>query len=118
MTRRLSLVACVAAAALAVASTGFAAGPKNGPPGHSGPAKATHGLVTLSVQGVVQSVLPAAVVVRQLDGSAVNVPIDRKTRLFVNGKLARPADVKPGFVLVATWKAGRPAMILRFVKPT
>jgi hypothetical protein len=118
MSRRLSLVACVAAAALAAASSGFAAGPKNSPPGNSGPAKTAHDLATLSVQGVVQSVLPAAVVVRQLDGSAINVPVDRRTRFFVNGKLARPTDVKPGFVLVATWKAGRPAMILRFVKPT
>ncbi len=72
---------------------------------------------TLSVQGVVQSVSGSAVSVRLLDGTMSSVPYDRKTQVLVNGKSGRVADVRPGFVLVASWKAGRPAAALRFVRP-
>ncbi len=70
-----------------------------------------------SARGVVQTVSSVAVVVRQLDGSAVIVPIDRKTHVFVNNKLTQWDDVRPGFVLVASWKAGKPATTLRFLRP-
>ena len=47
--------------------------------------------VTVSVQGVVQSVSPSTVLVKQLDGSAVIVPVDKTTQFFVNGKPAGSA---------------------------
>jgi hypothetical protein len=72
---------------------------------------------TLSVQGVVQSVSGSAVSVRLLDGTTSSVPYDRKTQVLVNGRTGRIADVRPGFVLAASWKAGKPAAMLRFVRP-
>jgi hypothetical protein len=75
-----------------------------------------HGSGALSVQGVVQSVSASAVFVRLLDGTATSVPYDRRTQVFVNGKSGHIADVKPGFVLAASWKAGKAAAVLRFVK--
>jgi hypothetical protein len=69
-------------------------------------------------QGVVQSVGSTTVVVKQLDGSVVTVPVDRRTtQVFVDNKHAQWADVKPGYVLSATWKAGKPAPTLRFSRP-
>lgn len=73
---------------------------------------------TVSVQGVVQSVSDSAVSVKLLDGTPSSVPYDRKTQVLVNGKSARITDVRPGFVLAASWKAGKPATILRFVRPS
>ena len=65
-----------------------------------------------------QSVGSTTVVVKQLDGSAVTVPVDRRTtQVFVNNKHAQWTDVKPGYVLSATWKAGKPAPTLRFSRP-
>src|SRR4051794_30265644 len=108
MTVRGMVTACVAGLALATASPVLAAGPKshvsgNSANSHTRPAKPGS---NQRVQGVVQSLTLAAVVVKQLDGTTVNVPFDRKTVFFVNRKPAHPADVKPGYVLVATWKAG------------
>ena len=73
---------------------------------------------TVSVQGVVQSVSSSTVLVRQLDGSAVIVPIDKTTQFFVNGKSAKFSDVKRGFVLIGSFQAGRPASVLRFMRPS
>ena len=69
------------------------------------------------VQGVVQSVSASAVVVRQLDGSAVSAAIDRRTKITIDGRPGKVGDVKPGFVLVTTVKAGQPASTLRFLRP-
>ena len=73
---------------------------------------------TQSVRGVVQVVGASGVMVKQLDGSVVNVPVDRKTKVYLDGKPARLVDVKPGAILVASWKAGQPADTLRFVRPS
>jgi hypothetical protein len=71
-----------------------------------------------SAQGVVQSVSSTAIVVRQLDGSTVTVPVDRRTtQLFVDNRRAQWSDLKPGYVLSASWKAGKPAPTLRFSRP-
>jgi hypothetical protein len=64
-------------------------------------------------RGIVQAVSGRAVVLRQLDGSTRTVPVDARTRVLVNGKRARLADVKPGFVAIAVWTLGRPARELR-----
>ena len=71
-----------------------------------------------SVEGVVQAVFASTVLVKQLDGSAVVVPVDRRTQVLVNGRQAQWSDVKPGFVLIASWQPGRPAALLRFLRPS
>jgi hypothetical protein len=71
-----------------------------------------------SVQGVVQAIFSSTVLVKQLDGTAVVVPVDRHTQVFVNGRPAQWSDVKPGFVLIASWQAGRPPALLRFLRPS
>ena len=78
----------------------------------------TRGNATINVQGVVQSVSGSAVLVRQLDGSTVTVAIDRGTKISVNSRFGKISDVKPGFVLVTTVKAGQPASVLRFLRPS
>jgi hypothetical protein len=86
---------------------------KSGPP----PTTTVSHSATISVQGVVQSVSGSAVVVRQLDGSAVSVGISRNTRITVDGRPGKISDVKPGFVLVTSVKVGQPASALRFLRP-
>ena len=78
----------------------------------------SHSAPVVHVQGVVQSVSASAVVVRQLDGSAVSVAIDRRTKITIDGRPGKIGDVKPGFVLVTTVTAGRPASALRFLRPS
>ncbi len=58
-------------------------------------------------QGIVQSVSARAVVLKELDGSTLRVPVDAKTRVLIDGKPASLRAVKPGFVAVANWKAGK-----------
>ena len=72
----------------------------------------------MSVQGVVQSLNGSAVVVRQLDGSTVTVGINRSTRITIDGRPGKITDVKPGFVLVTTVKAGQPASTIRLLRPS
>ena len=69
-------------------------------------------------QGVVQSVLAKAIVLKELDGSSVSVPIDARTRFLVDGKRASLRDVKPGFVATATWKAGEAAREVQALDPS
>jgi hypothetical protein len=110
------VVSCLAVAALAFAAPSYAdhgkSSSKNGPPTTS-----VSGNATVSVQGVVQSV-GSAVVVKQLDGSTVSVGISRNTRITVDGRPGKISDVKPGFVLVTTVKAGQPTSALRFFRPS
>jgi hypothetical protein len=99
--------------------------------GLSSPALADHGKpqaptttstrsvgTTISVQGVVQALSGSVVVVRQLDGSAVSIAIDRKTKVTIDGRPDKISDVKPGFVLLTTVKTGQPAASLRFLRPS
>jgi hypothetical protein len=58
-------------------------------------------------QGIVLSVSARAVVLKELDGSTVSVPVDAKTRVLVDGKPASLRAVKPGFVVFAKWTAGK-----------
>jgi hypothetical protein len=61
----------------------------------------------------VQSVAANAVVVRELDGSALTVPVSSSTRVFVDGRRASVADVEPGFVASASWAEGKAAAELQ-----
>jgi hypothetical protein len=117
--RRLGVGAAGLAAALLVA-----AGPALADHGKSnghGPAAVSQTQSrssAVSVLGVVQSVTATGVSVKRLDGSSVTVPVDRNTKVTIDGKPARLTDVKPGSVLSATWQAGKPATMLRFVRPS
>ena len=83
-----------------------AAHAKAPPPRGEGKAKAGAG------KGIVQSVSAQAIVLRELDGSTVRVPVASSTHVFVDGKRASLRDVKAGFVASAAWKAGKPVRVL------
>ena len=68
--------------------------------------------------GIVQSVGAKVVVVRELDGSSVDVPVAPSTRVFVDARRASLADVRPGFVASASWKAGKAAAQLQAFDPS
>ena len=80
----------LALCASVVAGLCVAAPPAVADPGHgrqaTTPTTVSSPGSALAVQGVVQSVSASAVLVKQLDGSAVIVPVDRRTQVFVNGK--------------------------------
>lgn len=63
-------------------------------------------------KGIVQSVSAQAIVLRELDGSTVRVPVASSTHVFVDGKRASLRDVKAGFVASAAWRGGKPARVL------
>jgi len=58
-------------------------------------------------------VTASEVVLKALDGSSVTVPVDGSTRVLVDGKVGTLQAVKPGFVAVAKWKAGKAAQQLQ-----
>ncbi len=69
-------------------------------------------------QGIVQTVAGRAVVLRELDGSTVTVPVNSSTKVFVDGVRASLANVTPGFVASASWKAGEAAGRLQAFDPS
>jgi hypothetical protein len=64
-------------------------------------------------KGIVQSVSPKAIVLRELDGSTVRVTVAPSTRVFVDGRRATLHDIRRGFVATATGSAGKPARVLQ-----
>jgi hypothetical protein len=120
--RRLAAgLAALAAAALIAAGPALGDNGKGSNGGHGNtpappPAAPQGHAATLTVLGVVQSASGSGVSVRRLDGSSVVVPVDRNTKVTVDGKPARLTDVRPGMVLSATWQAGKAATTLRFVR--
>jgi hypothetical protein len=119
----------VAAAALAAAPGGAAADARTsarpGAVSPDKPAKLADRAAKLpgparseqAAQGVVQSVLASAVVLKELDGSSVRVPVSPKTRVFVDGKRALLGNVEAGFVVIASWKGGKPTAELQALSP-
>lgn len=69
-----------------------------------------------SAEGVVQSVGPRSVVLRELDGTLVTVPVGLETQVFLDGRPDVLADVRPGYVVAATWVGDAPASVLVFVR--
>lgn len=120
--------AAVAALLLAAPPAGVAAAsPHTGPaktkpdqkPG--GKAPKAHGAAAHqagTAHGIVQSVGAEAVVVRELDGSTVSIPVAASTRVFVDGRRASLRDVGPGFVASASWKAAKAAAELQSFDPS
>jgi hypothetical protein len=79
------------------------------------PATPGHGAPTSgSAHGIAQTVGSASVVLAELDGSTVSVTIRQGTRVFVDGSNASLGDVKPGFVVTATWIAGKTKLLEAF----
>jgi hypothetical protein len=119
-----TVLAVAATLALAAPTAALAADGRSGDHPHGGKQVPVYTTITtpsagssMSAQGVVQSVSATVVVIKQLDGSTVSVPVDRKTtQIFVNNKHVQLSDVKPGYVLSATWKAGKAAPTLKFVR--
>jgi hypothetical protein len=64
-------------------------------------------------KGIVQSVSPRAIVLRELDGRTVRVRVAPSTRVFVDGRRATLNDIRRGFVATATGSAGKPARVLQ-----
>ncbi len=98
-------------AALALTAEPAAAGLDGRADGAAAPGRGTH-------RGIVRVVSANAVVLRELDGSTVTVPVNAKTRVLIDGKPGSLDDVKPGFVAVATWQAGKSARVLQTFDPT
>jgi len=63
-------------------------------------------------RGIVQSVAPAAIVLRALDGTEVTVAVGPATRVRLNGRAATLAMVRRGFVAEAVTASG-PALVIR-----
>ena len=64
-------------------------------------------------RGIVQSIDPAAVVVRALDGSDVSVRLVPATRFRLNGRPANVTDIRPGFVAEVVAAGSGPALVVR-----
>jgi hypothetical protein len=58
-------------------------------------------------RGIVQSVSTGAIVLKVLDGTVLAIPVNKKTRVLLNGKRASILDVEPGFVAVVTYEGGK-----------
>jgi hypothetical protein len=124
--RAVPLAACFSAAALAAAAPALAdrhARGSGSPVGLGSQKSVTTTVIqptsgTQNVQGVVQSLTSSSIVVRLLDGTTIGVPVSSKTKVTINGRGARLTDVRPGFVLAATWKAGQPALTLSVLRPS
>jgi hypothetical protein len=107
LARSVGLALLVGVVALATAAPGaLAHGAKTSAPTDRG-----NGLQRC--RGIVQSISPRAIVVKQLDGSTRTVPVDARTRVLVDGRRATFLDVKPGFTAFAVWRSGRPAQEVR-----
>jgi hypothetical protein len=116
---RTAVAVSIVAVAVAFAGPSFAraatlAKPvQPGAPGKNPPAHGAAGVKAGHGEGIVQSVSANAIVLRELDGSTVNVSVASNTHVFVDGKLASLRDVKAGFVASAAWKAGGSARVLQ-----
>lgn len=64
-------------------------------------------------RGIVQSVEPASVVLRALDGTEISVPLAAETRYRVNGRPATIADIRPGFVAEVVTSGSGTAVVVR-----
>jgi hypothetical protein len=107
-------VTVVALAGPSVAAAATLAKPAQ--PGAQGKAPPAHGAANIKAghgEGIVQTVSGNAIVVRQLDGSTVNLTVTPGTHVFVDGKRASLGDINAGFVASAAWSAGGTARVLQ-----
>ena len=64
-------------------------------------------------RGIVQSIEPARVVLRALDGTEITVPLAGDTRYRLNGRPATIADIRPGFVAEVITGGSGAAIVMR-----
>ena len=64
-------------------------------------------------RGVVQSVGPGQIVLRELDGSTVALTVGNGTRVRLNGLPALITDIQPGFVAAVLHNGSAPARLVR-----
>jgi hypothetical protein len=108
--------AAVAVTVVALAGPPIAAAAKPAQPGSQGKGPPAHGAANIKAghgEGIVQSVSGNAIVVRQLDGSTVNLTVTASTHVFVDGKSASVGDVNAGFVASAAWSTGGTTRVLQ-----
>lgn len=63
--------------------------------------------------GIVQSVSAQSIVLKELDGETVTVPVDTSTKVYVNRRGASITDVEAGYVAFTAREAGQPARGVR-----
>jgi hypothetical protein len=118
--KRAAAAALVAGAALAAVASASAARPATAPDKpaqtQTNPSKGSKSQgAQVSNQGLVQSISPAAVLLKALDGTTFSVPFGHQTRVLVDGRLAPASDIKPGFVVLIKWNGGKaPQQIAAF----
>jgi len=66
-----------------------------------------------SARGIVQSVAADAIAVKELDGTALRIPVGQSTHVFFDGRRANLGNVRPGLVAIASWKANKAAAKLQ-----
>ena len=110
---RVGLACLAVAAALVVVAAPATAGPL-APPAKAKPEgkPPPHGQGG-SARGIVQSATASVVLVKELDGTSVGIPIGPSTHFFLDGKRATLGDVRPGRVAIASWKAAKAAVKLQ-----
>jgi hypothetical protein len=105
-----------------IAAFAFGAGPAWGASGDAKPKLSQLNAARLgpvrSGSGIVQAVRSHAVVVRQLDGRKLLVPVGARTAVSVNGSPATLGDLRPGFVVAFTRRARGVALTLRASDPS
>jgi hypothetical protein len=94
----LAVGSLVLAAALLFPAASLASPPATKPPG-----KGPHDQAG-SARGIVQSASSTIVVVKELDGTTVRIPVAQSTHVFLDGKRATLDAVRAGLVAIASWK--------------
>jgi hypothetical protein len=64
-------------------------------------------------RGIVQSVDPAAIVLRALDGTDVTLRLGPATRFRLNGRAVTIAEIRPGLVAEVVTRGTGPALVVR-----
>jgi hypothetical protein len=110
--------------AVLMAATALAATPALGATGGAGAGAASQVLAAARPgpaqkgTGIVQAVRPHAVLVRQLDGRLVRVPVGPRTVVIVNGVRSSLAAVRPGYVVTFALRARGAAKTVNALDPS
>ena len=109
------VVTLIAAVSLAVAAAP-AWGASGGAKPQAGLFDAARSGPNRSVTGIVQAVGAHAVLVRQLDGRSIRVPVGPRANVFLDGAPGRLSDLRAGFVVTITVKGK--SLVLRASNPS
>ena len=119
---RIRVLVAATATALTVTAAALAGGPID-----SLPRGWSHAEINVTVNGTphtlifdrgrVQSASASAIVLRERDRSVVTVPVNGRTRVWINGQPGSLSDVQPGFFAVTVRVDGGAAKKVRAVRP-